>query len=85
MVAEKERLPRLTLERLLARFETLQNADNYRLSALLPDAVLSTHRLTAIPDIFDRLVVADALQNRMPLLTRDSSIQAAQVVETIWD
>lgn len=25
------------------------------------------------------------LQNQMPLLTRDQAIQAAQVVETIWD
>jgi len=85
MVAERGRIGGLTLEGLLSQFEVLRDADNYRLSSLTPDTVLASHRLQVIPDIFDRLIVAETLHRRLPLLTRDPIIQASQVVATVWD
>lgn len=85
MVAERGRITGLTLEALLSQFETLRDSDNYRLSSLTPESVLASHRLAAIPDIFDRLIVAEAVQRRMPLLTRDPVIRASKLVETVWD
>lgn len=46
---------------------------------------LASHRFSAIPDIFDRLIVAEAVQRRLPLLTRDPAIRESQLVTTVWD
>ena len=40
--------------------------------------------VTQIPDIFDRLIVAEALALKAPLLTRDAEIIASKVVSVIW-
>jgi len=85
MVAEKGRIAGLSLEALLSRFEAFRASDNYRLSALSVDTVLASHRFSTIPDIFDRLIVADAVQRRLPLLTRDPVIRASQLVTAVWD
>ncbi|HWQ12437.1 MAG TPA: hypothetical protein VNL77_06545 [Roseiflexaceae bacterium] len=39
-----------------------------------PETVIASHTLTAIPDIFDRLVVAEARRLSLPLITRDAPI-----------
>jgi PIN domain nuclease of toxin-antitoxin system len=85
MVTERRRIEGLTLESLLHQLDSFRDADNYRLSSLTPDTVLAAPRLAAIPDIFDRLVVAEALERDLPLVTRDEVIRTARVVETIWD
>jgi len=52
---------------------------------LLPETVISSHAFTAIPDIFDRLVVAEAQRLGVPLITRDTAISASELVEVVWD
>lgn len=85
MVAERGRIAGLTVDALISQLEILRNAENYRLSSLTPEVVLSSHQLSTIPDIFDRLIVAEARERRLPLLTRDSIIRESQIVATIWD
>ena len=41
--------------------------------------------LAALRDPFDRMIVAAARNAEVPLLTADETIQAAALVETIWD
>ena len=67
MVAERRRIAGLALEALLAPV----------------DRVLRTHRLSAIPDIFDRLIAAEAVERNEPLLTRDPVIRDSQLVTTV--
>lgn len=85
MVAEKGRVLGLTVERLLEHFEAIRGSENFLPTALSPGLVLASHRLTAIPDIFDRLIVTEAKQRGLPLLTRDSVIRESGLVETIWE
>ena len=48
-------------------------------------ATVAAHLPPAIPsDPFDRLIVATALCERIPLVTADQRIQDARVVRTIW-
>jgi PIN domain nuclease of toxin-antitoxin system len=49
------------------------------------DSVLASRALSAIPDIFDRLVVTDAMILQAALITKDVVIQNSGVVPTIWD
>lgn len=85
MVAEKRRLAGLTPERLVSLFESFRGAENYRLCSLSPETVLTTRGMLVLPDIFDRLIVAEAVQRQLPLLTRDPVIQESQLVMTVWD
>jgi PIN domain nuclease of toxin-antitoxin system len=41
--------------------------------------------LGALPELFDRLIVAAARKHGVPLLSRDSTIADSGLVETIWD
>jgi PIN domain nuclease of toxin-antitoxin system len=50
----------------------------------VPEVVLASHTLTAIPDIFDRLIVMEALARGVPLLSKDSVIERSGVVTTVW-
>jgi PIN domain nuclease of toxin-antitoxin system len=85
MVAEKGRIPGLAVEGLLEHFEAIRGSENFLPTVLSPDLILASHRLTMIPDIFDRLIVTEAEQRGLPLLTRDSVIRESGLVETIWD
>jgi PIN domain nuclease of toxin-antitoxin system len=40
--------------------------------------------LKALPDPFDRFIMATAAQLRLPLVSADRAIAASQVVEVIW-
>lgn len=84
MVAEKGRLPGVTVERVLPCVEAMRESGRHWPCPLFPSTVLRSHSLKAIPDIFDRLIVAEALYRNCPLITRDPEIRAAGVVTTIW-
>jgi PIN domain nuclease of toxin-antitoxin system len=75
----------VTLSLLLAQFNAIQSKSNYVLLPLLPETVISSHTLLAIPDIFDRLVVAEARRLSLPLITRDAAIKASGLLSVVWD
>lgn len=86
MVAQKRRIPGLTLERLLPHLEAIhQNDSFFQLADLQASVVLESHKLIAIPDIFDRLIVAEAIHRELPLITRDATIRESGLVEIVWD
>lgn len=84
MVVEKRRVTG-TMPELLQGLALLQASPNYRFPALLPETVIVSHSFTTIPDIFDRLVVAEAQRLSLPLITRDAVISASGLVTTVWD
>ncbi len=84
MVAQKNRIAGLTLDRLLPQLEAFRDSENYRLCSLSPETVLMSHALIAIPDIFDRLIATEAMQRDLPLLTQDPVIESSGLVPTIW-
>lgn len=85
MVVEKRRLRGDTMSQLEIELGLMQQSVNYELLPLLPDLVISSRTFTAIPDIFDRLIVAEALRLNLPLITRDSVIRASGLVNVVWD
>jgi len=48
-------------------------------------AVVVAEAFTSIPDIFDRLIVAETISRGVPLVTRDPVIRQSGLVSTIWD
>lgn len=47
--------------------------------------VMLLPHLGAVPEMHDRLIVAEALSRDAPLLTRDPRIAAAGLVATVWE
>ena len=60
-------------------------SDNYPLSPLLPETVIASHQYTTIPDIFDRLIVTEAISRGVPLVTHDPVIRQSGLISTVWD
>jgi PIN domain nuclease of toxin-antitoxin system len=85
MVVERGRLPGVATAHILPQLEAMRTSDNYNLVPLLPDVVIGSHTLNAIPDIFDRLIVAEALTRGLPLISKDRVIRGSGLVATIWD
>ncbi len=85
MVVQKGRLPGASLDHLLPHLRAMAASDNYPLSPLLPETVIASHQYTSIPDIFDRLIVAETISRGVPLVTRDPVIRQSGLVSTIWD
>jgi PIN domain nuclease of toxin-antitoxin system len=54
-------------------------------NAIVESTVIGSHTLTAIPDIFDRLIVAEARRLSLPLITRDTAISGSGLVSVVWD
>lgn len=85
MVVEKRRISGITMSQLEIELELMRSSINFEFLPLFPETVIQSHTLTAIPDIFDRLIVAEALRLGFPLLTGDSVIHASGLVTAIWD
>lgn len=62
----------------------IRAAPGFELRPLAPEVALSIRALTALPDIHDRLIVAEALANNATLITRDQLIVASGLVPTLW-
>jgi predicted nucleic acid-binding protein len=80
MLLEKRRAP-IEIDRVVAE---LRSAPGFALKALKPEVVLRIKDLTAIPDIHDRLIVAEALSAGATVITRDRKIIRSGLVPTIW-
>ena len=40
--------------------------------------------MTALPDIHDRLIVAEAMIQNMPLISFDEAITKSKLVDVVW-
>ena len=85
MVIERKRLLGIVTPQLLGQLSLRQGRQNYELLPLLPDLVRGSRTLTAIPDIFDRLIVAEARRLGLPLISHDPIIRASGLVNLVWD
>ena len=85
MVVEKGRLPGASIEHLVHHLQAMTESENYSLTPLLPETVIASHEHAAIPDIFDRLIVTEAILHQLSIVTRDPSIQQSGLVSTVWD
>lgn len=85
MVVEKNRLPGATMQQLEIDYALMRQSACYEFLPLLPDQVFASRILTVIPEIFDRLIVAEALRLSLPLITRDSVIHKSGAVNVVWD
>ncbi len=85
MVVQRGRLPGASLDHLLLHLRAMAASDNYPLSPLLPETVIASHQYTTIPDIFDRLIVTEAISRGVPLVTRDPVIRQSGLISTVWD
>ena len=62
----------------------LQASPNVRIVELSFARTLDLRALTAIPEMHDRMIVAEALAHRASLITRDRDITAAGLVPVVW-
>ena len=85
MVVEKQRLPGVTMPQLLIELRLMEQSASYEFLPLTHDLAITSRTLTVIPDIFDRLIIAEALRLNLPLITCDSVIHKSGVVNVIWD
>jgi PIN domain nuclease of toxin-antitoxin system len=85
MVVQKHRLPGVELDELVEYLEIALHSSNYVLSDLQARMVLDSHPFTVIPDIFDRLVVVEAVVRGLPLISRDSVIRDSGLVSMVWE
>ena len=85
MVVQRGRLPAVAMPELLTQLNNMQARTSYTLLPLLPETIIGSHTFTAIPDIFDRLIVAEARRLGLPLITRDATIGASGLVSVVWD
>lgn len=84
MVVQKGRLPGASIKHLMPHIQSIKECENYRLLPLLPETVVSSNEYTIIPDIFDRLIVTEAILQNCPLVTYDQIIRQSQLVSTVW-
>jgi PIN domain nuclease of toxin-antitoxin system len=80
MLAEKRRAT-IDVANVVAK---LKEQAGFDFMPLLPDTVLRTRSLAVLPDIHDRLIVAEALELEASLITVDHAITASGLVPVIW-
>ena len=75
--------------RLETRFDhwvrELDRSQFFLISPLTPEVLLYAFGISQVPDIFDRLIAATALDLDTPLVTQDQEIIDANCVEILWD
>ena len=83
MIVQKQRTPLVhsTLQSVIKKWRA---AKHIHLTNLTPDVVIRSTYFQEVPDIFDRLIVAEADQLAATIITRDLSITAVQKIKTIW-
>jgi PIN domain nuclease of toxin-antitoxin system len=68
----------------MAIVAALQASPGFRLAPLSPDTALHIRELTALRDIHDRLIVAEAIERDAVLITRDEEITGSGLIGTVW-
>jgi PIN domain nuclease of toxin-antitoxin system len=64
--------------------EYLQSNENYSMAPLTLSIVLAAKSLHRIPELFDRMIAATALEHDAVLLTRDSVFHNLSTVKIAW-
>ena len=54
------------------------------MTSLSPEIAIRTQLLTALPDIHDRLIVAEAFETGASLITCDQAITRSGAVAIVW-
>jgi PIN domain nuclease of toxin-antitoxin system len=85
MVVQKKRIAGFDDSAFDIAIRSLQEHPSYHFGSLDLERVLMSRDLMGIPDIFDRLVVADGVALQATVITKDPVIQGSQYVPTIWD
>jgi len=85
MVAEKGRVPGLGLHQVRLLVDAVGESDNFWLTELSPDLVMASARLSSIPDIFDRLVAAEAIAKAATLISRDHVFSGVPDLKVAWE
>ena len=80
MLAEKRRSV-IDVTRIVA---ALRAAPGFRLTSLSPEVTIRIQSLTALSDIHDRLIVAEAIESGATLITCDQAITASGLVPVVW-
>lgn len=62
----------------------LYTLSGFQLTSLTPQIVLRIQALAALPDIHDRLIVAEAIANGLPLITQDQTLTASSLAPAVW-
>jgi PIN domain nuclease of toxin-antitoxin system len=62
----------------------LKTKSGFHLIPLSPEVAIDIQRLTALRDIHDRLIVAEAMRLGATLITRDLQITASGLVPVVW-
>lgn len=84
MVVERRRI-QATLDELKTVLASLEREAVCFFSPLFAKDVIGSSRLVEIPDIFDRLIVFEALKRNATLITRDLLITQTGLVPTVWE
>jgi PIN domain nuclease of toxin-antitoxin system len=80
MLTEKRRTA-IDIDHIVA---TVQAAPGFRFTPLMPEMVARIQTLTSLPDIHDRLIVAEALVSSATVITRDHLVITSGIVSTVW-
>ena len=80
MLLEKGRAE-LSLDEVL---DVLKKTSGFVIEPLLKDTVIRVRQMTSLPDIHDRLIVAEAESHGAPLITVDQAIVASGLVAIVW-
>ncbi len=64
--------------------EYVRSIPTYTIASLTLDTVLIARRITGVPELFDRMIVATALEHRALLLSRDPVFRDVRDVKIVW-
>lgn len=67
-----------------AIMETLNSLPAVTLAPLTPEVTLGIRKLSVLPDMHDRLIVAEACARGAALISVDRAITASGLVDVVW-
>jgi len=67
-----------------SEFQRLANAEQFRFIDFCATDVLTFPRLSAIPEMHDRIIAGVAYRYGIPILTKDATIIDSGLVQTVW-
>jgi len=66
------------------KYASLAQSKQFVLLPFYPSHTLDFDVCSAVPEMHDRMIAADALRTKAPLLTRDAQVASSGVVATVW-